>query len=366
MGYEIDFLAVGEKPGEKSGDAITFRFGNLFGSRQEQTVVVVDAGYVDDGDRVVEHLKTFYGTSHIDLLISTHPDQDHIGGMRKVLELCTVGQMWIHQPWSHTQDIAAMFRDGRVTDSSIRESIRKSLEGARAIETTARAKGIPISEPFTGMADGTGKIFVVGPTKSFYESLLIDFRCTPTPRVIKSMEGFFRTAIEVVAGFIDEHWHIETLSDHGETTAENNSSVVLLLFLDGDQILLTADAGIPALTQAVDFLDAVGYDKANLKLVQVPHHGSRRNVGPTLLNRLLGQPLDTDRTLRHAVVSAALDGAPKHPSKKVTNAFRRRGAPVVPTAGKGLCRSNNAPERDGWGIVEALPFYFQVEEDGDD
>ena len=44
MGYEIDFLPVGDK----SGDAIALRYGNLFGQRTEQTVVVVDGGSEDD------------------------------------------------------------------------------------------------------------------------------------------------------------------------------------------------------------------------------------------------------------------------------------------------------------------------------
>ena len=42
MGLEIDFLSVGE--GEKSGDAIALRYGNLFGPRSEQTVLVIDGG----------------------------------------------------------------------------------------------------------------------------------------------------------------------------------------------------------------------------------------------------------------------------------------------------------------------------------
>lgn len=39
MGFEIDFLPVGEEG--KSGDAIALRFGNLFGQRSEQMVVVI-------------------------------------------------------------------------------------------------------------------------------------------------------------------------------------------------------------------------------------------------------------------------------------------------------------------------------------
>ncbi|MFI1955905.1 hypothetical protein ACH437_29400 [Streptomyces xinghaiensis] len=38
MGYEIDFLPVGEE--SKGGDAIALRYGNLYGSRRELTVIV--------------------------------------------------------------------------------------------------------------------------------------------------------------------------------------------------------------------------------------------------------------------------------------------------------------------------------------
>jgi hypothetical protein len=48
MAWEVDFLAVGE--GEKSGDAIAFRFGNLTGSREEQKVMVIDGGTLEAGE----------------------------------------------------------------------------------------------------------------------------------------------------------------------------------------------------------------------------------------------------------------------------------------------------------------------------
>jgi hypothetical protein len=47
--YEIDFLPVGD--GARSGDAIALRYGNLEGTRAEQTVVVIDGGFTDDGRR---------------------------------------------------------------------------------------------------------------------------------------------------------------------------------------------------------------------------------------------------------------------------------------------------------------------------
>lgn len=152
LGYELDFLAVGE---ERSGDAITLRVGNIPGSRNEQLVIVIDGGFTDNGQHVVDHINTYYGTNSVDLVVSTHPDCDHAAGLETVLTKCEVGSLWMHRPWNHTEDIAKMFKDGRVTDYSVREALRKSLEEARTLERLAQSKGIPIVEPFTGVRDRT-------------------------------------------------------------------------------------------------------------------------------------------------------------------------------------------------------------------
>jgi hypothetical protein len=74
MGYEIDFLPVGD--GSKSGDAIALRYGNLAsGDPNQQMVIVIDGGYTDDGEALVELIKTHYNTDYVDVVVSTHPDQ---------------------------------------------------------------------------------------------------------------------------------------------------------------------------------------------------------------------------------------------------------------------------------------------------
>ena len=357
MGYELDFLPVGK---DKCGDAIAFRFGNLQGFRNEQTVVIIDGGFQGTGSELVNHVRTHFGTNKVDLVISTHPDQDHIGGLETVLTECEVGRLWMHQPWKHTNDIAKMFVDGRVTDQSVREALRKSLDEARTLERLAQAKNIPIEEPFTGLQDASKSLFVLGPSKAFYESLLPGFRGAPEP-----VFGFlkqFVTGVEEAVKKIAERWDIETLDDSGETTPENNSSVILLLILEGNYLLLTADAGAPALTQAINVLDFSKFDYSKLTFVQVPHHGSARNVGPTILNRLIGPMLQQEFASRTAFVSVTSDDHPKHPSKKVLNAFRRRGAPVHCTAGMAKCHFRNAPPRSGWISSVPMPFYPEVDD----
>lgn len=361
MGYEIDFLPVGG--GERSGDAIALRFGNLHGSRREQTVVVVDGGFQANGEELVEHIGKHYGTDRVDLVVSTHPDADHTSGLLVVLEEMQVDRLWMHQPWDHTDDIARMFKDGRVTDNSVREALQKSLESARELERFALSKGIPIKEPFQGVVDTTGCLQVVAPTSDYYESLLPGFRGTPEPKD----ESLLGRGLQKAADFVKmlrESLDIETLDDDGETSPENNTSAILLLSIGDRRALLTGDAGIPALNKAADYVDkyCCSLPSPELKFLQVPHHGSKRNVGPTLLNRLLGPKLGEDKYLRTAYVSASKDGNPKHPAKRVTNAYRRRGAPVHATQGILKWHYHEAPDREGFSASTALPLYNEVEE----
>ena len=54
--------------------------------------ILIDAGEIDMGDRVVGDLKAL-GVTRIDLLVATHPHSDHIGGMQEVLATFPVGQV---------------------------------------------------------------------------------------------------------------------------------------------------------------------------------------------------------------------------------------------------------------------------------
>ena len=66
----------------------------------------------------------------------------------------------------------------------------------------------------------------------------------------------------------------ESLDDSGVTSHENNSSVILLLTIDGQKLLLTSDAGMPALTGAANYAASRNIALDDLRFMQVPHHGS--------------------------------------------------------------------------------------------
>lgn len=367
MEYEIDFLPVGD--GERGGDAICLRYGNIIGARNEYVVIVIDGGTNESGNAIVEHVKKHYGTQQVDLVLSTHPDGDHCCGLAVVLENLKVGCLWMHKPWEHAEDIRNLFKCGRITDTSLRENLKKALENAHDLYELAVKKNIPVVEPFSDTITAGPQVFVLGPSKSFYQSLLPHFRETPQPKYEpSSLQKTLHAALEAAKDsikWVAENWGIETLTDPDPylTSFENNSSVILCLKIDDNIFLLTADAGVEALEEAHKKAESLGIDLKKAKLIQIPHHGSRRNVGPTILDKIVGPRLLAEAHLKTAFVSAPKNGDPKHPSRRVLNAFKRRGAGVVPTQGSAKCLpSKGAPQREGWSSVSPLPFYVEVEE----
>ena len=363
MGFEIDFLPVGE--GERGGDAVTFRYGNLEGSRSEQVVVVIDGGTKNSAEQLVGHIKKYYQTEIVDLLISSHPDSDHSIGAAVVLESMDVKLLWMHRPWLHAQDIKDAFRDGRITGKGLKEILRESLENAYDLEKIAERKQVPISEPFSDSAKVDRQLVILNPSKKFYEELLPNFRETPEPKEAAALPSRVVTAVKEAINWIAEAWGIETLAEpqENETSAENNTSVILLLQIDGKSKLFMADAGVEAIREAISKAVQLGVDLKTADFIQVPHHGSKHNVGPVVLNQIIGPKLAQDQSSKIAFASVPKEGDPKHPSKKVTNAFKRRGAKVIVTRGNTIhWASADAPKRTGWITAEPLPFYDKVEE----
>ncbi|MCL1874867.1 MAG: MBL fold metallo-hydrolase [Synergistaceae bacterium] len=56
-------------------------------------IILIDGGPTDAGERVVSYLKRS-GVKKIDLLIATHPHEDHMGGLLSVLDSFPVTKVW--------------------------------------------------------------------------------------------------------------------------------------------------------------------------------------------------------------------------------------------------------------------------------
>ena len=54
----------------KTGDALTCQFTDA--ETGQDVVIVIDGGFVETGDRIASHVRRYYGTSRVDLVICTH------------------------------------------------------------------------------------------------------------------------------------------------------------------------------------------------------------------------------------------------------------------------------------------------------
>ena len=329
-------------------------------------VVVIDGGFRDCGHDVVNHIRTYYKTNLVDVVVSTHPDQDHVNGLHVVLDELDVLQLWIHKPWEHNRGLAEKFHDGRVTDASLGKRLQESLETASDLVSKANRKNIPVFEPFAGLSlYNEWEFSIIGPTQHFYQSLIPEFDGMPAAKeTMASLLAEAKGTISRLLRRFTSIWGVDALDDRDSTSAKNNSSAISVLAIQGRHLLFTGDAGITALTHAADWLDTVVPQDSEMWVVQIPHHGSRRNVGPLILNRLIGPPVsEGEKRSLTAIASTARKGEPKHPRKAVMNAFTHRGVNALATRGSTIRFNQDAPARDGWNAVKPDPYHWDYDDE---
>jgi len=353
--FELDFLPVGE---DGSGDAITVRYSV---GDDGFLVMVVDGGYSDTTETIINHITQHYGPNVIisDMVLS-HADNDHACGLIGVLERFTVRRLWMNRPWLYCPDILHFFH-GNFTLEGLERELKRKHSYLVELEALAAKKGTQVLEAFQGAQ--IGAFTVLAPSRERYISLLPDLAKTPDNYGPKSTGGVIWDAAKSDVGAEFEAWNVETLSANPEpTSASNETSIVQLGQLGSKTVLLTADVGPDGLAEAARYAARLGL-LSPPDIVQVPHHGSRRNVTPAVLNAWLGKALTQAGTRGSAYCSVAKGKAGKYPRPAVANAFLRRGYPVHCTHGSVKRHRIGYPRRPGWVDSVALPFFTDVSVD---
>jgi hypothetical protein len=341
--FELDFLPVETK---KSGDAITIRY-SVNGA--PPAVHVIDGGYIDTGDQIIDHIQKFYGTTTIDNVVLTHGDRDHANGLRAVLEQCTVGRLWINRPWIYAEELLPRFETYNYVDS-LRQRLRSIYDATAMLEDIAIKKGIPISAPLQGQT--IGAFTVLAPSRSRYLNLIV--ASEKTPQAVEKIEvsSLFDTLLKGLSEatkFIKSLWGDEYFPS-SPTSRDNEMSVVQTALINNKRILLTGDAGREALQEAIDFAPAAELILPGIHTFQVPHHGGRHNVSTEILDKLLGPRLPQNpSTYTWNALCSSARADEDHPRKSVKRAILHRGGHFAMTEGKhigvvdGIARQNWYP-----------------------
>jgi beta-lactamase superfamily II metal-dependent hydrolase len=344
--YEIDLLNV------KAADACLIHF---YDENENDHIVLVDAGNYSDGESIIDFIKTRYKKNKIDLAICSHCDRDHFGGFIYLLEQMRdntkdkidIEEFWVHDPADH---IAL----GKV--KHITKTETETLEvRARSVFDLGDKNMLDILdglcdrirwfEPFSdsGTYSKTfafdSHIEVIGPSISYYEKLVPDFRNDLQRKDYATLESE-DSSTSLKAGKV----YSKTLDEAGDDPSSHNQSSVIFIFKpdNGKKYLFMGDGGR-------DAIDNIKYEQdiksiKNVHWLKVPHHGSKYN-------------LDND-TVSHINPKSAFISTEKighYLSQAVVNALKQCGGRVYSTHKHGsIWHQVNTDDRNDYSSATSL------------
>jgi beta-lactamase superfamily II metal-dependent hydrolase len=331
MTIEIDMLDVA------NADSIIIQVYD----GKEHASIVIDGGNASDGDIVLQQLDRL-GIRSLDLIINTHPDADHIDGLRTLIDGITVGQVWIHDPSEHKASERMVYQ--KLSEQQFSSAVfeYKSLTETYSLIDFIDSRGIKRLEPFAGLQfrlPGSASIEIVGPSVNYYEDLLEHFEDKARDLVLNEVLSSVQEAIK---GLKTQQTPEEIIDEKNDESPTNNSSVLTLIRHSTNSYLFTGDAGPDAFNQA-----RIAQNLSGQFWMQIPHHGSRRNLTTELIKYF---------SPRVGFVSAKGGEDQKHPNPALVTVLKNAGCLVYGTnkSGSLLHHSPDANPRPGYDTAEPL------------
>ena len=341
MAFEIDLLPVGSE--KKSGDCIAMRYGDLVQGKEKQTVIVVDGGYAGTWkDTLKPLLRKYYnceinGKLHIDLVVLSHPDLDHVSGLVEMAkdEDVEIEMIMMHRPWEEL--LPSWFRDGRITKDSLKDRLGDVFEKAKELDDVT--KNVTKPKLNVGKCNHKGaSITILGPTSEFYKTCIAN--CEKTPQQGKLVKNLPQTQGGNGALAFEPYVKGKIKWDDSESTSPiNESSLIILFEYEGSKVLFTGDAGKEGLSKAIKYAHDNNIKLNDCSIIKMPHHGCRKNVNTTIMDAFVGS--------RALYYSCASDDLGHHPSLRLINLMNEKKFKQFSTSGSTLHYGKNAPDR-GW------------------
>ena len=280
--------------GADHGDCLVIEYGDA----ERSFGVLIDGGTSGTVERVRDILTDRPGVTW-ELLVVSHVDHDHIGGVLELLTDASLAQRF--------QDI--WFNGRHHLEPTSQESL--SIEEGIALAKRLADDKLPWNRAFGGEAvrlsdegrpvkkclDSGAKVTVVSPGLKQLRSLanLWDREVARLAAKKAAEDAAREEAAKALANPVPDG--LEALSAEGDGpldiarlaaastkldgSAKNGSSIAFIFEFRGRSLLLTGDAHAPVLvTAAASLPEGVS---ASVEVLKLPHHGSAKNVTKALL-----------------------------------------------------------------------------------
>lgn len=259
MSIEIRFLSVG------TADAIVIKITE----GQKVTNLLIDSGTKATYQVLKRELKIISASGQtVYSWIITHWDGDHIGGIMEFLRdnefkgNSLVENIWFNANYEVPKRLGQEWRNVSAKQA---ESLRDFIERTRGLKTfeiTTESEAIKFSK---------GEIIFLSPTKS---NLIEAFKKLSPFKSIGSKEGSNDKRVEEILNqrFVPDRSPV------------NRSSIAFWLKFDGRQFMFLADASPIDIIPELRRLGVSEDCPLELDLLQVAHHGSKKNTSDELLS----------------------------------------------------------------------------------
>ncbi|MGV7107123.1 ComEC/Rec2 family competence protein [Flavobacterium sp. U410] len=305
MKVEINVINV------EDGDAIIL----MLSDKERKSLILIDGGYKKYYPKVkrrIEEVLPMFDNK-IDLLICTHYDNDHIGGVEKILDDYheIIQQIWIHKIDS-SLDSTIKLIEGKIQSlqSTLLLESEKYIKSIEAynnnliiegyrdlLRVIQKIKSYGLDDKVIGAKQGDifskfPEFSVVSPSAAFYNNNLPELK---EESILEDLKNNIRmkatslpTLLELLYESYDESGvpadyceQLEKSSLENGVTATNMVSIVTLLEFENKRFLFTGDSGIESYESNTPNWEE---NLKDLFFLVVPHHGSKNNTSSKMLS----------------------------------------------------------------------------------
>lgn len=205
---------------------------------------------------------------HIDLLIITHVDDDHIGGILEWFENNYPEEGFIKEIWLNDDVVLCDNKSLQNSPQSAGSLIKKLKEHKQLYK----------NDVTIGMEEDRGPfhIRILAPYPEFRNTVAEKIHVNLQNAGV-NMENYRKS----LKSLSEEQWQNNSISD------ENRASIALELSVyDDEKILMLGDANIKDIMEGLDHFYPDKEEKISYRVIKLSHHGSKNNFDPSFLDRV--------------------------------------------------------------------------------
>ena len=247
-----------------------------FNSNYDEIIILIDGGTPSTFNYSLK--KELSSISKINLLILTHIDSDHIGGLIKFFKNSIVDKIEISEIWVNHPELVDI-NSGELISFKQGNDLKKLI-----VQKKSNAKIQNISNEDKSINLLNIKFTILSPTKEIINSLYSNWEGLK-PQTQQEKENV-SSKTDINTYNID----LETLSkldfkpnNSIKSDLVNASSISFILTCPDKTILFLADSRSELIEKELKELDYTTTNKLDCDFVKISHHGSKNNTSNSLL-----------------------------------------------------------------------------------